>query len=310
MAGLPQPREFAHNLDGAAALRGHTVPVIVVTSADQGSGKTAVAAAIARHAAYKGTPVRLARLTSEAPGSNADADAAWFSTLFFAPGSANSPVGTAEQAADSEHLVVIEADAASLPESFAGQLVVVANYGAPPSNLRPAVTVITRVPGLKSVAVADGPVISIGEDMALNGFSVSEARDLLHADVLVPGDEVDTTCDRIVIAPIGSDAGQPYFKRFDSKAVVVRFDKTDMHLAAMQTRPGVLILSGGRRPSEYLFDAAGAQGIPVLLSRTDTENTVIALERIFERTRFQGERKLDRMAELLAGTSLFETLGL
>ena len=54
-------------------------------------------------------------------------------------------------------------------------------------------------------------------------------------------------------------------------------------------------------PSDYLFDAASAKGIPVLLSRTDTENTVIALEGIFDNTRFQGERKLDRMAALLEG---------
>ncbi len=92
--------------------------------------------------------------------------------------------------------------------------------------------------------------------------------------------------------------------------MVVRFDKTDMHLAAMQADPSCLILTGGRRPSDYLFDAAAAKGIPVLLSRTDTENTVIALERIFEHTRFQGERKLDRMAELLEATPLFGALGI
>jgi BioD-like phosphotransacetylase family protein len=91
--------------------------------------------------------------------------------------------------------------------------------------------------------------------------------------------------------------------------VVVRFDKTDMHLAAMQADPEFLILSGGRRPSDYLFDAAAARGVPVLLSHTDTENTVIALERIFDRTRFVGERKLDRMSELLERELDWEALG-
>ena len=78
--------------------------------------------------------------------------------------------------------------------------------------------------------------------------------------------------------------------------------------AALRADPNVLILTGGRRPSEYLFDAASAKGIPVLLSRTDTENTVIALEGVFDHTRFQGDRKLDRMAELLEGSGLFEAL--
>jgi BioD-like phosphotransacetylase family protein len=91
--------------------------------------------------------------------------------------------------------------------------------------------------------------------------------------------------------------------------VVARFDRTDMHLAASR-RTNVLILTGGRRPSDYTFDAASSQGVPVLLSRTDTENTVIALEGIFDRTRFQGERKLDRMAELLDSSGLYEALGI
>jgi len=81
-----------------------------------------------------------------------------------------------------------------------------------------------------------------------------------------------------------------------------------MHLAALGADPACLILTGGRRPSDYLFDAAAAKGVPVLLSRTDTENTVIALERVFENTRFQGERKLDRISELLEGTPLYAAL--
>jgi hypothetical protein len=46
----------------------------------------------------------------------------------------------------------------------------------------------------------------------------------------------------------------------------------------------------------------------VLLSRTDTENTVITLEAVWDRTRFQGERKLERLCELLEATELFGAL--
>jgi BioD-like phosphotransacetylase family protein len=285
------------------------VPVIVVTSAEQGAGKTAVAAAIARHAAYAGQAVRLARITSADVRSNAVADAAWYSSLFFAPDSPGAVIAESSFPAESDDILIVETD--TVPAGFSGPIVSVVREGAKaPANA--TVTVVTRARGGLAVEgeAGAGLTIRVPEDVALNGFAIDEARRLLHADVLVEGDETDATCDRIVIAPIASDAGQPYFKRFESKAVVARFDKTDMHLAAMQTRPACLILSGGRRPSEYLFDAAGAQGIPVLLSRTDTENTVIALERVFDRTRFQGERKLERMAGYLEQTPLFEALGL
>ena len=278
--------------------------VIFVGSAQPGEGKTGVAAAIARKLAYSGVPVRLVRLAEE--GGNAAADAAWFGSLDFAPGSPTEAAGAIPSAAAGETLVV-EGPLSAYPGGDA-KLVVVAAEKKPAAAGASAV-VVTGVDGLAGARATEGTpvVVELGEDRALAGFSVSEAKAALNAEVLVEGDS-DPTSDHLVIAPIGSDAGQPYLRRFDSKAVVVRFDKTDQHLAALKSRPNLLILTGGRRPSEYLFDAARANGVPVLLSRTDTENTVIALEGIFDHTRFHGDRKLDRMAELLEGSGLFEAL--
>jgi len=278
--------------------------VIYVGSAQPGEGKSGVAAAIARKLAWAGTPVRLVRLAEE--GSNAAADAAWFASLDFAPGTAPAP-STAIPAAASGETLVVEGPLSAFGGD--GKLVVVAaeTKGAVPAGA--SAVVVTGVDGLEGVRTSEGPppVIELGEDRALAGFSVSEARSALNAEILVDGD-MDPTSDHLVIAPIGSDAGQPYLRRFESKAVVVRFDKTDQHLAALKSNPNVLILTGGRRPSDYLFDAASASGVPVLLSRTDTENTVIALEGVFDKTRFHGDRKLDRMASLLEGSGLFEAL--
>ena len=294
------------------------LPLIVVTSQEPGAGKTGVAAAIARHYAYKGVAVMLVRAASEDRASRAPEDAAYFGSLSFAPGSAATLASDLPAAPTGDALLVVEADlatAATIPGVAATILVV--RDAAPkalPIGISPAVIVVTdvaRQPGAAAVAGPGGvPTILVGEDRCLAGFAVSEARAAINAEVLVVGDNGDPTCDHLVISPISSDAGQPYFRRFGSKAVVVRFDKTDMHLAAMKAEPECLILTGGRRPSDYLFDAASASGIPVLLSRTDTENTVIALEGIFDHTRFQGERKLDRMVELLESTNFFETLGI
>lgn len=279
--------------------------VIFIGSAAPGEGKTGVAAAIARKLAYAGTPVRLVRLAED--GGNAEADATWFGSVDFAPGT-SAAVASAIPSARSGETLVVEGPLSAYPGGDA-KLVVVAAEKKPAVLVGASAIVVTGVDGLAGARASEtAPLtIELGEDRVLAGFSVSEARRALNAEVLVEGDS-DPTSDHLVIAPIGSDAGQPYLRRFESKAVVVRFDKTDQHLAAIKARPNVLILTGGRRPSDYLFDAAGANGIPVLLSRTDTENTVIALEGIFDDTRFQGDRKLDRMAALLEGSGLFEAL--
>ena len=280
--------------------------LIYVGSAQPGEGKTGVAAAVARALAYSGTPTRLIRLAEEA--SSAVSDAAWYESLEFAPGSPAEPV-TEIPVPNAGETLVVEGPLSSFAAPDA-KLIVVAR-GKKPSSVPAgaAAVVITGVDGLDGVRSTEGAplTVELGEDRALAGFSVSEIQAALNAEVLVSADG-DPTSDHLVIAPISSDAGQPYLLRFPSKAVVVRFDKTDQHLAAIKAEPNVLILTGGRRPSDYLFDAASASGIPVLLSRTDTENTVIALEGIFDHTRFHGERKRDRMADLLESSGLFQAL--
>lgn len=277
--------------------------VVVVTSKLPGEGRTGIAAAIARHYAYLGRPVRIARAAGD---ESSETDAAFFASLAFAPGSPEAAVDAATTADPGEgSLLVLEASPGAAAGVAGATVVNVARGAAAGSPAGVAAVVVTDAPA--SAKLPDS-AIAVAEDRVLAGFTVEEARIALNADTIVEGDDAGTTCDHLVIAPISSDAGQPYFKRFGTKAVVVRFDRTDMHLAAMKADPQVLILTGGKQPSGYLFDAAGAQGIPVLLSRSDTENTVIALEGIFDRTRFHGQRKLDRMAALLDGAGLFEAL--
>jgi hypothetical protein len=236
-------------------------------------------------------------------------DAEWFGSLDFVPGSHAAPVDAGTIADESDALLVVEADGDDAAKIDGIQVAVARGEGGAVAGA--AVTVRLGLRCAAEPKAAGGPpVILLAEDRTLAGFSLDEVRDLLHADTLVEGDDDGSTCDYLVISPITSDAGQPYFKRFDTQAVVVRFDRTDMHLAALRASPEFLILTGGKQPSGYTFDAAQAKGCPVILSATDTENTVMALEDIFEHTRFHGERKLDRMAELLEESGLYEALGI
>lgn len=284
------------------------MPQLIVTSSAPGAGKTGVAAAIARTLAYEGTPVRLARVGG-ADDTAAKEDAAYFGRCEFAPGSWAEPVGSPPSAVEGE-FVVAEAD-----ESEAEGRVVVARRSLPDAAAVAGAraVVVTAVPAFELPSlpreIAGVPVFAVPEDRTLAGFTLRDVQELIPGELLVEGEmPEDATCDHLVIAPIGSDAGQPYFRRFEAKAVVARFDRTDMHLAALAAEPVFLILTGGRHPSGYTIDAAQARGVPVYLVPTDTESTVVLLEEVFGRSRFRGERKLDRMAELLAGVGFFEVV--
>ena len=214
--------------------------LLTITSDSPGAGKTGVATAIAQHIAYTGRPVRLLRAISGEPSARSRADAHWFSSLEFVPGSSNTPVQV-DQIPDSspDELLVVEADAGSLSIPGADYVVFV-NRGLPEThpetNPHTQIIIATDIPKKEQTAseINGIPLISLHEDRILNGFSIQEVQDLLRADLIVKGNRNErVTCDHLVIAPISSDAGQPYLERFDSKAVVVRYDKTDQHLACL-----------------------------------------------------------------------------
>lgn len=282
--------------------------LIVVSSANPGDGKTGVAAAVARHYAYAGAAVRLARLATPEPSVGAR-DAELLASLEFAPASTPAAIQPSDVVnPPAGELLVLEAEADALAGLPVAQVVFVTRSAAAAVPDAAAAVVVIGSRGEQPDELGRASV-HVQEDRTLAGFSIAEAKAMLRAETLVEGDRpATTTCDYLVIAPFGSDAGQPYFRRFPSKAVVGRFDRTDMHLAAIRADADALILTGGRYPSDYVFDAARATGTPLLLSATDTENTVISLEALWDHTRFTGERKLDRMAELIEGTALFEAL--
>jgi BioD-like phosphotransacetylase family protein len=82
--------------------------------------------------------------------------------------------------------------------------------------------------------------------------------------------------------------------------VITRSDKTDLQLAALHTQTDVLILTGGYPPSPYTIDRAAGEEVPILLTRADTPRSVALLSDAFGGSRFNGERKLERLGELLA----------
>ncbi|MCH8064231.1 MAG: hypothetical protein IIC90_00185 [Chloroflexi bacterium] len=148
--------------------------------------------------------------------------------------------------------------------------------------------------GLRCLAV-------LPEDRLLAGPTPREMAQTLHASRLVDTGEEDEAVEFVMLGPVSADPGQPYFLQHGAKAVVNRFDKMDLHLAALATEPDCLILTGGQQPSPYLLDRLGGgdTNVTVLLSPEDTVRTVELVDELYGRTRFSGRRKVARASELV-----------
>ena len=92
-------------------------------------------------------------------------------------------------------------------------------------------------------------------------------------------------------------------------AVLVRGDRPDIQLAALQTGTvRALILTGGVRPIEYVYHEAERLGTPVVVVPTDTYQAAAKLEAAVGQARFDHPDKLARYQELAEGRLDFAAL--
>lgn len=295
------------------------MPPLLVTSDSPGAGRTTVAAALAQLAVQAGRRVWLARLEG-GPSSQADA-----ATLAAVPGvrAPARPVAVAAVAAAPARAAVIAeapagsgADPASLPGARR-LLVVRAGDPVPPSAPDLAGVVVTFAPAgrLEEVRArfADLPLLAVlAEDRLLAAPTVGALAAATGARVLYRHNGVDESLENVMVGTVAADPGTPYFRRAGRKAVITRFDKVDVILAAMFTEVSCLLLTGGYEPLEYVLDRLQNSGaeMTVLLSDGTTVEAMRALEETYGRTPFAGARKLARAAELLGEQLRLEELAL
>jgi len=300
------------------------MPTIIIASLQPGEGRTATAAGLAAGLAERDRNVRLLRIRS-ATGADAPAeDDARAVAMIPGCDSPNAAVTEqdAQAAAGADGLTIIEAPAgpaAELASKLSARVVLVAaqvdeqragDLASEAEALGDALlgVIVTRQAeramagarkaledrGLRCLAV-------LPEDRLLAGPTPREMAETLHASRLVDGGEEDEAVEFVMLGPVSADPGQPYFLQHGAKAVVNRFDKMDLHLAALATEPDCLILTGGQQPSPYLLDRLGGgdTNVTVLLSPEDTVRTVELVDELYGRTRFFGNRKVARASELV-----------
>jgi BioD-like phosphotransacetylase family protein len=303
---------------------------LIVTSAQAGDGKSTIAAGLAQHLLVSGRRVRILRVQGS-DAASASRDAALLAALSGLP-TAGSPgralslseAGAAVKEAAREGVAVVEAEPAEAREAasaWGASAVVVQRAGASEAALRQAqgaaatlgIAVEKTAVAVTAVAAADlskvraaldaqgpRPLLVLPEDRTLAAPRLGELARALEASFLCNGAGEDELIERVMIGSVASDPGAPYFSMHERKAVLTRFEKTDVQLAALGTPLVCLLLTGGQQPSPYLFDRAQSLGVPVLLTARSTVAAMEALGEAYAGARFGGKRKLEQVRDLLA----------
>ncbi len=287
---------------------GTVMPLLIAGRCD--SGKTTVALGLAGTMAH---PCRLFRLGED---QEAHRDARLFHRLGLSPRQDPLTALSSELAG----AVLVETQDERLPPGWqeAGAKVLgVARYPEV-EGLHPlwaaageafAGTVITCVPRRRleqvrqEVEALGLPLLGLlPEDRALAFPTLGQLREALQAEALLAEGREEELLERVVISSIAKDPGQEYFARLQPKAVIVRSDKPDQQLAALNAGIRCLVVTGDTPILSYVLARAEEEEVALLLTPLSTVEVVSRLEGLIAATPLAGREKAQRAAELVAQT--------
>lgn len=143
----------------------------------------------------------------------------------------------------------------------------------------------------------------------LQAISMGELADVLKGEFLALSEKRDVLIEHLVVGAMSAEQALPRIRRIPgTKAVITGGDRADIQLVALETATQCLVLTGHLRPVPEVLRRAEELGVPVLLVRGNTMETVEAIERVFGKTRLGQAAKLEQFEALLADHFDFERL--
>ena len=138
------------------------------------------------------------------------------------------------------------------------------------------------------------------EDRRLLAPTVDLVAEHLDGILAVCPENKDRLIDNFLIGGLVLDWGPHYFGSKENVGVVVRGDRPDVQLAALQTDTvRALVLTKGIPPIEYVYYEADQRGIPIVVVPDDTAAAAAKLDSLLPLIKFDHVDKLTRVVELI-----------
>jgi hypothetical protein len=138
--------------------------------------------------------------------------------------------------------------------------------------------------------------------------SVSELADNLGGKQLVPVTDSGGLVENIMIGVHSTDSALLYYGRKANKAALIRGDRSDMQLAALQTSTRCLVLTGDKKPMPFITAEAKNKGVPIIVFPKDDLAVIEQVEKVLNQARFHQKEKLEVMGQLMTQNFDFDAL--
>ncbi len=181
-------------------------------------------------------------------------------------------------------------------KGFGGDLLGVIINKVPQSQLKPAVEKAGADFGAAGINVLG----VIPENRALLAMTVGELAESLKGKILNSAEKSAELVENYMLGAMVVDSGLDYFGRKTNKAAIIRQDRPDMQLAALETSTRCLVLSGnGEAPAYNVLQKAETRGIPIISTETGTDDIVAIIEESLSKIKLDQENKLPVLAEMV-----------
>jgi BioD-like phosphotransacetylase family protein len=140
----------------------------------------------------------------------------------------------------------------------------------------------------------------IPESRSLLSITVGELAQSLNGNILNSSEKTDELVDNYMLGAMVVDSGLDYFNRKTNKAAVIRLDRPDMQLAALETPTRCLVLSGGSASPPYtVLQRAEIKGIPIITTDCSTSDVIDIVEESLVKARCGQAKKVPALAEII-----------
>ncbi|MFC1941579.1 DRTGG domain-containing protein [Chloroflexota bacterium] len=146
------------------------------------------------------------------------------------------------------------------------------------------------------------------EDRALFALTVGELAEQIQGEVLSSADKSAELVENFMVGAMVVDPGPDYFNRKTNKVVVLKSERPDMQLAAMETSVRCLILAGETSPKPVVLYRAEEKNVPIILAKDNITTVVANIEGALGKTRFNQENKLPKLTEIMEQYFDFQAL--
>ena len=140
----------------------------------------------------------------------------------------------------------------------------------------------------------------IPDDRKLLSMSINQIAQVLNGEFIYGEEHSNRLVENYLIGGLVLDWGPFYFSSKNNNAVIVRGDRPDVQLSALQTdETQALFLTKGVSPVEYVSYEAEKVNKPIVLFNESTHELTEKIEKIQLKSKFDHWEKIERISDLL-----------